>query len=258
MIKPKKGFTIIELLLSMFFVSMLIVLIGYVTMQIINNYQKGIAIKDVNKTADAIIGDIQRTVFSGAGIDCAVKKGSSDFSKASCQGEGLYSDSEEDRPVAAMICTGKFAYIWNYGWALKKGDSDLVKYIKDGKEAPVRMLKITDKQYCSESGGGKLKDDLKDNDVTKTEMIEYNDRDLALHSFAITNIVKDDTTNQNLYNIEFVLGTFRNQVLKTEDARCKSPKEAADEKDNDVKDLKYCAINKFDFVVRGLQGKGTW
>lgn len=254
MIKSKKGFTIIELLLSMFFVSMLIVLIGYVTMQIINNYQKGIAIKDVNKTADAIIGDIQRTVFNGAGIKCGVKKGSTWSYGDNCQ--DLYNES--DRPVAAMICTGKFAYVWNYGWALKDTvqEPHLIKYAKDAKSVPVRMLKITDEKYCL-GNSGELDNALKKVDNIKTEMIEYNDRELALHSFAITNTIHDASTGQSLYNIEFVLGTFRNNVLKTEDAQCKSPREAADDKD-DVKDLKYCAINKFDFVVRGLQGKGTW
>lgn len=301
--KQRFGFTIIEMTLSMAFISLLMMAVGYLVIYLSNLYQRGISIKDVNKTADLIISDMQNSVSSSGEISCAWKEIDSvkmsvkkktdeegntvDDTEATC-GSLFSSDANTTNIVGGALCTGKYSYVWNYGYALDKSgrfnnrqdklfryavlDSNGNRQIK-----PIRLAKIRDVSgaFCKDSTnlqGGSSPDDVKtvilssvENNLSTNsdvfELIEASDRDIALHSFSVMSSVPDSATGEALYEAEFVLGTFREGLLMTNDAQCKNLSQNAASAESDKiseQDMSYCAINKFNFAVRAAKGKGEW
>lgn len=285
-VKMITGFTIVEMALAMTFVSLLMMAVGYLVIYLSNLYQRGISIKDINKTADLIISDIQSSTANYGEISCAYKTiGRSQMSFKGSTAETCRSLLAEDTNTTditgAALCTGKNSYVWNYGYALDKSgrfasqqnklfryaslDSNGIRRIK-----MIRLAKIRDEErrFCStgslQSGGVVI---LSDNDsslstnVDVAEMIESSDRDIALHSFSVLGSSPDSATGQALYEIEFVLGTFREGLLMTNNAQCKNSAESVSGENGSKiskQDMSYCAINKFNFAVRATEGKGEW
>src|SRR5690606_10502071 len=97
-----KGFTLIELMLSMAFVGALLVAIAMTSIHIMNTYTKGVTIREVNQVGRAITQDIQRTIASEAPFSV----------------DTMYLNSA-DR--GGRLCTGSYSYVWNYGKELKRG-----------------------------------------------------------------------------------------------------------------------------------------
>lgn len=284
----KTGFTIIENLVAMSFLISLILFIGYVSLQLLNTYRKGISIRDVNKTADLIIGDVQSTIANSGNISCAVKHYQNEYMTPLDDCGNLfnanYDPMDTSRITGAAICTGKHSYIWNYGAALTEDGIDHSKLFRyatnDGGYQDAGMIKVKDasKFFCTR-GDLTVADahadpdrpviygqdnGLSDNKKV-TELIGRGDRLLALHSFAVVSSQPDPATYQALYEFEFVLGTFQNHVINTVDAKCQTLAEASSphpgtdpNKKVDKTDLSYCAINKFNFATRAIKGKGKW
>lgn len=294
-LKTAPAFTIVETLLSMAGISFMILVIGYVILQIINIYQKGISIKDVNKTADLIIRDIQGSINGSSSVVCAIKQANIDSMKVVPCSQ-IYDSTKVDQITGGAFCTDTNSYVWNYGPAIQRLSTidnpvdrndetkKLFRYsYQPGQSRLIRLAKINDASaaYCQNkrvtgfgtSSGERSVMSVDDSQLADktmvTELIEANDRELALHSFVFTNRSADDSTNQALYEMEFVLGTFKDKLLVTEDAKCKTLKQAQTPKyrpDGTIDqsefasefDLSYCAINKFNFAARGLKGKGKW
>lgn len=297
----KKAFTIIEVLLSMAFLALMILMIGYTTLRIINIYNKGVSIKDVNRIADLIISDFQDTMANGGSIRCAIKydrrsnMSALDTDLATCA--QLLRPNQSSNINGGAICTGRYSYIWNYGQVFQKLstlnqsdrnslEADMFRY-KDGpgRYKLVRLVKVRDDsaRYCPELGYNTSSLSWSDptpkiynnnpNDLSEkseiTELIESGDRELALHSMLVVNGAQDELTGQSLYEIEFILGTFREGLLETQNAKCKNlaqgntgiirPDGSMDNTQKvDNNDLSYCAINKFNFAARAVKGKGKW
>ena len=64
--KPKKGFTLIELSLATVFVSVLLISIAFISTQILAIYQKGLAIKAVTSSGRALTDDFTRAIAAGS------------------------------------------------------------------------------------------------------------------------------------------------------------------------------------------------
>lgn len=60
----QRGFTLVELLLSMAFVGFVLLFIVFAIFQVMGNYNKGIAIKNINQTARSITEEMSRFVRS--------------------------------------------------------------------------------------------------------------------------------------------------------------------------------------------------
>ena len=304
-ISTRPAFTIIELMLSMTFISLMILMIGMTVIQLGNTYRQGVSIRDVNKVGDLIIGDMQNTINSSGKVLCAVKYADKDkmslIKKNDDSGgdeddEGNTStvdydcrklggaDQEASGIIGAAICTGKYSYLWNYGHALRDpnkfgGMTKLFRYRSNGVTKLARLIKVEDKngEYCKNNADlftlsptiyGNNDMALADKNSV-IELIESNDRELALHSFSVVSNNPDVNTGQSFHEIEFVLGTFKDKLLMTNNAQCKSLAEAKRNKyksdgtiDETEKasefDLNYCAVNKFNFAVRAVKGKGVW
>lgn len=222
----QKGFTLIELMLSMSGVAFLLLAIAMTTMQISNIYSKGITLKSVNQTGRDLSDVLQRDI-----------KGAKPFDVT--PGSSKYISTEH----GGRLCLGKYSYVWNYGKTITAGVSTDTIVYDDSGNTPVRMARVLDTggQVCA-SASTSPTPPIKRSDAT--ELLVSSDKlDLALHTFTVASSNADPGTNQALYSVGFTLGTNDQEALATGDASCKPP-------NDDSANWEFCAINVFDFTTR--------
>jgi len=221
----KLGFTIIELMLAMSFVSLLLVAVAMTVIQISNIYNRGIILKDVNQAGRALVSELQQSIAQTSAFDV---------------GAGNTINYRDQSGIGGRLCTGQYSYIWNYANAANNDSRN--KY--DGLSKPnIYFIKIFDPTliYCTLTSLGGLSN--VDPDKGAIEIFSDSQHNLALHSFKITSGVNDAKTNQRLYNIEFVLGTSDTGAIDSGSNTCKPPSE-------EKSDFTYCSINQFNLTVR--------
>lgn len=217
----KKGFTIIELMLAMGFVSALLLAIAMTVIQIGNIYNRGVTYKDVNQAGITLAIELQRSINSSAPFDLSGKYIIQDW--------------------GGRLCTGQYSYIWNY--AKNIADSSLPKNGYVGSLTDViGFVKVTDTtgDYCKNPYPSIIKKDA-------VELLNEGQNKLAIHSFSIRSepSAYDEKTGQRLYSISFLLGTNEQTALTGSDSdiQCKLPNDAN-------ANPSYCAINQFNIVAR--------
>jgi len=228
----KNGFTIVETMISVIFISILLIAIGSVSLHIINTYQRGVMVKMVNETGRTIGEDLRISLASGS-VDLK-----NDYFST---------------PEYGILCTGGYTYIWNYAQALKTPNSRVIRYEggstsdTSGDDKRIRMIKILDRSrsYCVL---GRNYDAVKGviphpssvaNNGRVIEVIKPSEGDLMVYDFSLTRGSSSAATGQALANLSFSLGTFNQpEVIKA--GQC-------------VPDpgLNYasCAINRFDISI---------
>jgi len=230
-----KGFTLVELMLAMTFISVLLVAIAMTTIQISNIYNRGITLREVNQSGRAVSADLQRSIASSTPFDVTPKTDNSPATEAS---------KYVVRDGGGRLCLGSYTYAWNYGSALAGGQGAPVVYniFSDGQ--PVRFSKVADPSgvLCAEPETVIQRDDA-------TDLISSGDRDLALHHFTITKTAEDANIGQALYAISMTIGTNNQAQLTTNDASCRPPAE-------EVGAENYCSVNQFDIVARAGNRSG--
>ncbi len=232
----KAGFTLIELMLAMTFISFLLVAIAMTTIQIGNIYNKGITLREVNQAGRAVSSELQRSIASSVPFDATPKSDNS---------PGTETSKYVVRDGGGRLCLGRYTYAWNYGKALAGGAGAPAVYNKYDDNTPVRFAKVED-------AGGALCADVNTQVVKSkaTELLSTGDRDLVLHSFSIAETSNDPSTSQALYAISMVIGTNDRQQLTTDDASCKPPSTG-------VGDENYCSVNQWDIVARAGNKAGV-
>jgi len=219
--RNQQGFTIIELMLSMGFVSLLLLAIAMLTIHMSNVYNKGITLKEVNQSGLAISEDLQRSIA-----------GSTPFNATLGQ---VIKPDYVDKEGGGRLCMGEYSYIWNYGKSFKTSPSTALTTFTDG--SPIRFVKIVDRDpSLCESDRTAIVDKSK-----ATEMLSGGNRDLVLHKFSISPIVSDNESRQEMYAIDFVLGTNTQEQIIND--TCKPPAEG-------VGDENYCSLNRFSIIAR--------
>lgn len=228
-IKRQTGFTLIELMLAMTFISILLVAIAMTTIQISNIYEKGITLREVNQAGRSVSTDLQQNIASSAPFDVTPK---SDNSPATQTSRYVVRDG------GGRLCLGNYSYVWNYGSALAGGAGAPAIYNKYDDGTPVRFAEVQD-------AGGSLCSDV--NTIVArskaNELLTAGDRELVLHSFTISQTSSDPGTNQALYAITMVIGTNDRQQLTADSTSCKPPSAAAS-------DENYCSVNEWDIIAR--------
>jgi Tfp pilus assembly protein FimT len=218
-----KGFTIVELMLAMGFVSALLLAVAMTVIQIGNTYNRGITYKSVNTAGSALANELQRSINSSVAFEVAGSQ--SRFINETWGGR---------------LCLGQYSYIWNYGSAIKSESSNLNKY--SDSENVIRFIKVLDSSYgyCSEPGG-------MISSSGAVEILDVGQSDLAMHSFSISSndSAYDSRTGQRLYYISFRVGTNDQDALSgTYDSTiCKTVSEVN-------ANPSFCAVNQFDIVAR--------
>ena len=222
----KKGFTLIELMLAMSFISVLLLAIAMTVIQISNIYNRGLTLKEVNQAGRSLTTELQRSIAVGSSFPIDYPAPDSKYVKQTWGGR---------------LCLGQYSYIWNYGKTLTGSPAAGFSNVYDASSSEkIRFIKVPDAtgNYCSAKASAI-------NPSGAVELLNVGDRDLALHSFSISNdpSASDSKTRQSLYYISFVIGTNDQAALDANQAACKPP-------DVLTSDLNYCSVNQFDIVAR--------
>lgn len=118
--EKQTGFTIVEVTISMAFISVLIITLLLVGIQLAALYNKGITIRDVNVATRTLIRSMQDDVAASNSI---IRIGYYDSSGATTvlakakniqQATQYNIDYYEDEDLGGRLCTGTFTYVWNY------------------------------------------------------------------------------------------------------------------------------------------------
>lgn len=230
----KNGFTLVELLLAMSFITLLLMAITMTVIQLTNIYTKGLTMRAVAQSGQAITQDIRRSIEASRSLDVGSSgEGGQNFQPMVAVG------GDSNNPDGGRLCTGSYSYIWNNGKAL----SDPVNKYADSDEF-IRLVKVIDNGslYCADPTR------LVDKTVA-VEMLSSGDRELAVQSFDIKEVAASPDSGQSLYLILLEVGTNDQEALDRQvsltsiDTSCRPPVEG-------VKLDDYCAVNKFEFTAR--------
>ena len=170
--KNKKGFTLVELSLSIAFISILSITVALIINDAISTYRRGLTLNQVNTVGMDLVDDIRAVVQNspskavvGECLDYYSGSGNSN-AKSNCEGDGaqkfvMFSHEADlgdmqNVPMYGAFCTGAYSYIWNSGY-FDSGEYNMsgvnratLKYKnKDGNDVSIadfRLLKVKDQQ----------------------------------------------------------------------------------------------------------------
>lgn len=217
------GFTIIELMLSMTFLSMLMLVIALTTIQISNIYNKGVTLREVDQAGRSVSASLQRSIAAAVPFNVTPSVSAPSSSQYIVRGDG------------GRLCLGNYTYAWTYGPNITNGTQSLNKYQVGG--GAVRFAKIAD------PGAGLCKGNPGPIDATKaSELLTSGDRDLVVQSFDIKQTASEPLTGEALYAISMIIGTSDETQLLADKSACKPPSGIAGA-DN------YCSVNRFDIIA---------
>ena len=242
--KQQRGFTIIELMLAMTFVSFLLLGISLTIIQIGAIYNQGTTMKEINQASRDINDDIRRNIAAAGSLNLTT-----DF---------VYSPASATAATASggRLCLGSYSYVWNYAKTISSGAAGITKYVNntttgaDESLNPIRMIKVADpgKTYCAKNALRNLTyTSVSVADQLKTsELLKSGDHDLGIHSFVFNTppaSAVDAVTGQQLYSINYVIGTSKISAMNATQTAC-LPANVANA------DPLYCNVQPFSLVVR--------
>lgn len=221
------GFTLIELVLAMAFISALLLAIALTIIQIGTTYNRGMTLKEVNQTARSISDELTRSLASSEAFSLSSKYVST--------------------PTGGRLCIGQHSYLWNFAKSYQ--DSTRVEYqdTATNDAGPIRFVKVPDAsgKYCVLQGGGGYLDIQSSDTAATIELLKEGDRTLSIHQFSISSEANaiDTATGQQLYNLSFTIGTGNVTALTSDQSSCLPPNDPNS-------DFAYCTVQQFKLVVR--------
>jgi prepilin-type N-terminal cleavage/methylation domain-containing protein len=230
----QRGFTLIEMMLSMTFISILLLMIAMTTIQISNIYNKGITLREVNQAGRAISDELQRSIAATTPFDVTPKT-----SAAPATANSHYVKFTD----GGRLCLGQYSYVWNYGESIAKSTT----YNKYTDNTDVRFAKVKDQggALCSNVNlGARI---VRGN---ATEMLVSGDRDLAIHKFDVIPGDSDLATGQKMYAIQMIIGTNDQAQLTSNDTSCQPPSAMVGQET-------YCSVNQFDIIAHAGNAIGS-
>lgn len=232
----RDGFTMVELMLAMGFVSALLLAIAMTVIQIGTIFNRGLAMKAVNQVSSSIASEIQTDVNN-----------SSPFSLTATGESSRYNAKAG---IGGRLCLSGYTYVWNYGSALNDTSKILqLNTYSDG--SLVRFAKVPDptNQYCKDaSNKGVFGTSSPISNTGAIELLESGQYSLAIHDIAIISTAEgtDAKTNQQLYTVKVTLGSNVKGTIDPATSRCYLP-------DVNLPGAFYdsmCYVNDFSIVVR--------
>lgn len=263
--KNKKGFTLIELSLSIAFISILLIGIASIVIHMTSIYQKGLTLRAINEVGQQIMEDMTRAVNGASYIV--------DVSKADENGDGYIDDKESKEAIKTYffeatksdmgnevqrygaLCISNYTYVWNTAEVLNNERKDGV-WINGERFRLARFPDPEHKQCNAEvegtiaAGGGADKVEIEVMTTTNpVDLIAENEVDLALYSFKVIPATQSVRTRQAFISASFILATLRGGVnIMANGDFCQG--DAAKGGEYDDYDFDYCAVNKFNFSMR--------
>lgn len=230
----KGGFTLVEMLLAMSFVSGLLLAIALLIINIMSIYTKGVTMTAADRSGKLIISDLRQSLGQATATDV------------------VYAPTKNGATtIGGRLCTGSVSYVWNYGDTLKNAASSLALRTKANKYSTgspatserynIRFQKYTDTtgNLCKAGAGGAYPNLDTGN---KSELLSANDRQIVVHSFTFSTVsVLGD--GQNIYNVTMTIGT-NNDDESTGiggSRACSPPSEG---------NYDFCSVNTFEYSIR--------
>ncbi len=228
----RRGFTLIELMLAIAFISMLLLAIAAVGIQVGRIYTRGIVLRDVNQAGREISDTLRR-----------------DFLQANQR--KIVTDAvrvpDNNNWVSGRMCLGSYSYVWNNPKHLDNpgmlGDSSLFRV--DGRS--VTMVRVVDPDggLCKRSASGTYSNSETSTKVTHLlKPIQDGDGAIGIHGLSVKKVAPSsavDNSEEALYRLVMTIGTSKMSELNH--AGCRPP---ADGESN----AEFCAINNFEMIVR--------
>lgn len=225
--RNKAGFTLIELMLAMAFVSILLLAIAGIVIQIGSIYNKGNTMRSVNQAGRNIVDDMRRTISSSKPFALDTS-----FSQ-----------------LAGRLCTGTYSYIWNLGvdLDLNNPSAQRNKYADTDSTKQLRFVRVRDSngRYCANVDEGVRFSDA-------TELLS--EGNLVVQNFEIDRVTNNVITGAAVYSIRIVISDADQSsiyVNTVDDTSCKPPT------DSDGNNSDFCAVNVFDFTALAGNGGGV-
>ena len=142
----KKGFTLVELSLSVGFIALLSLTITLIINDTVATYRRGLTLNDLTTVGMDLVDDmrsaLQNSPARAANFECAaLYEGSIDIPESNAG--KCYADQAEnlvflqkkgpvevedgqvtDLPLYGVVCTGEYTYIWNSGYFFGQNGGD--------------------------------------------------------------------------------------------------------------------------------------
>ncbi|MBQ6313576.1 prepilin-type N-terminal cleavage/methylation domain-containing protein [Candidatus Saccharibacteria bacterium] len=292
--KRKKGFTLIELSLSLVFIGILSLTIAYVINDTIGSYRRGLTLSQINTVGIDLVDDIRMTIQNSSAnpiVDECERVYSSNISaKNNCKDDGaqkfMYivrtgdlvkknSQTLEEVPLYGAFCTGRYSYIWNSGYFfdLAKDNSNMAtfKYEFNGEEKTLdgfRLLKIRDgaRAVCVAAVGGsdgkKYSSEAISNEFDITEMnvvigeepVDLLKSDEKSGGLALYNLYVPMPARDIANSSALYSVSFVLGTVQGGIDITKSGGFCATPDDYEDANFDYCAINKFNFAALATGG----
>jgi type II secretory pathway pseudopilin PulG len=257
----KKGFTLIELTLSIAFIGALLLGIASIILGLSSIYQKGLSLRAVNASGQQIIEDINKAVNSASYV--------ADIARIDENHDGFISDEESKKALDGYFyeavnvndqtqnygafCIANYTYVWNTARSLQNGTGVTINGVR------YRLARFPDPNHkqCNKELEGEVtvanSNGVESVDIAPTmatepvELITKDEVDLALYDFSVIPATQSVTTKQAFINISFILATLKGGVnIKANGDYC----QGSDVSEFNDYDFDYCAVNKFNFSVR--------
>lgn len=232
----QKGFTIIELTLSMAFVSVLLLAIVMTAIQAGRIYNKGVVLESVNQ-ASRDIGDSIRRDF--------MQSDAAHVSRTD-EPESVIILSEGGQPKSGRFCLGGYSYLWNYPSVLEAalaGESVSGPVVKRG-DTIINFVRVVDDggSFCASSDGN-YETNIGADRQLMSMLDEKGDQGvvLAIHELGIEPVLANSNSSEALFRVNYTIGTSAQAEINGQ--QCRPP---ADGSAND----QFCAINQFEMIVR--------
>ena len=260
---PRKGFTIIELVLAMGFLTTILVTIAILLIQIMSIYQKGLSLRAVNTMGQQLIDELSRTV-GGSPIVPNINPVPNDSGIVNEQAlatalrryyvSNTILEDGRQKQINGVFCTGSYSYIWNTPESDPTNSASpnvlTLQYGETGERKIYKMARVVDntRRICQEAQGDSPASNfiISATDPEPIELINTDEADLYLYDFTVFPATQNTITGQTFYSANFILGTMRGGInIMSNGDYCEDL--ASQEM---VSDFSYCAVNKFNFAMR--------
>lgn len=246
----QSGFTLIELTLSLAFISILLLLVATTTIQLGSMYQKGVALKTINQSGRDVVRIMRDDIASA----------SRDTIRFVSSKPGNAAILPNDR-ASFRLCLGSVSYVGNSAAAIRAYSQNVnitsVPLIKTtGSDAyPVHLARVQDRTglYCrKDARTGRLVQQNLLNNNFREMLVSTEGRAgvqdqakqsslVAVHTMSFSPFVSDATTKQYMYQLNIGIGTNEKGTIGS-DGKCSPPGEQNQNFDN-------CAISEFNTII---------
>lgn len=231
------GFTIIELTIAMGFVAVLLIAVAMLSIQLSNQYSRGLTLKEVTQAGTEVSNDIKRTM-----------------SQVQIQSGGVRVHNITGG--GKVLCTGAYSYIASNPASLEanngSGDSKAIRIGPVGSTTMARFAKVRDLSGALCGSPSVL--DTDKNYVTSdvSELLAGGSRLLSIHDLTVTPngmpantdpLYTEFQQGRGLYKITLTISAGLESEIDSGTGTCKPP-------NDDQSNLDYCSINTFEFISR--------